>query len=104
MMLYVNEGLKNTACSPTFTDVRDGIIQAAIDKLWWRRRLPSMGRLRELWSRHRRGERRSREYVADQRLSGARVLPRWAAHRESDSEKPTDLLDGRLRLDGGRRT
>ena len=31
MMLYVNEGLKNTACSPTFTDVRDGIIQAAID-------------------------------------------------------------------------
>ena len=31
MMLYVNEGLKNTACSPTFTQVRDGIIQAAID-------------------------------------------------------------------------
>lgn len=31
MMLYVNEGLKNTACSPTFTDVRDGIIQAATD-------------------------------------------------------------------------
>ncbi|HSB60819.1 MAG TPA: M36 family metallopeptidase, partial [Vicinamibacteria bacterium] len=29
MMLYVNEGLKNTACSPTFTQVRDGIIQAA---------------------------------------------------------------------------
>ena len=28
-MLYVNEGLKNTICSPTFTDVRDGIIQAA---------------------------------------------------------------------------
>ena len=28
-MLYINEGLKNTACSPTFTDVRDGIIQAA---------------------------------------------------------------------------
>ncbi|MCB1689558.1 MAG: M36 family metallopeptidase [Halioglobus sp.] len=27
-MLYVNEGLKNTACSPTFTDVRDGILQA----------------------------------------------------------------------------
>lgn len=31
MMLYVNEGLKNTACNPTFTQVRDGIIQAAID-------------------------------------------------------------------------
>jgi hypothetical protein len=31
MMLYVNEGLKNTACSPTFVNVRDGIIQAAMD-------------------------------------------------------------------------
>ncbi|MCB1055201.1 MAG: M36 family metallopeptidase [Acidobacteria bacterium] len=31
MMLYVNEGLKNTACSPTFLDARDGIIQAAVD-------------------------------------------------------------------------
>jgi extracellular elastinolytic metalloproteinase len=31
MMLYVNEGLKNTACSPTFLNVRDGILQAAID-------------------------------------------------------------------------
>ena len=30
-MLYINEGLKNSACSPTFTDVRDGIIQAAVD-------------------------------------------------------------------------
>ncbi|MCZ6753892.1 MAG: M36 family metallopeptidase, partial [Gemmatimonadetes bacterium] len=30
-LLYVNEGLKNTACSPTFTDARDGIIQTAID-------------------------------------------------------------------------
>ena len=30
-MLYVNEGLMNTACSSTFTDVRDGIIQAAAD-------------------------------------------------------------------------
>jgi len=30
-MLYVNEGLKNTACSPTFTAARDGIIQAATD-------------------------------------------------------------------------
>lgn len=29
MMLYVNEGLKFTACSPTFLQVRDGIIQAA---------------------------------------------------------------------------
>ncbi|MDJ0941896.1 MAG: M36 family metallopeptidase [Kiloniellales bacterium] len=28
-MLYVNEGLKNTACSPTFVETRDGIIQAA---------------------------------------------------------------------------
>jgi len=28
-MLYVNEGLKFTACSPTFLDTRDGIIQAA---------------------------------------------------------------------------
>ena len=31
MMLYVNEGLKNTACNPTFTQIRDGIIQAAMD-------------------------------------------------------------------------
>ena len=31
MMLYINEGLKNTACSPTFLDARDGIIQAATD-------------------------------------------------------------------------
>ncbi len=30
-MLYVNEGLKNTACSPTFLNARDGIIQAAVD-------------------------------------------------------------------------
>ena len=30
-MLYVNEGLQNTSCSQTFTDVRDGIIQAATD-------------------------------------------------------------------------
>ncbi len=30
-MLYVNEGLKNTACSPTFTQARDGIVQAAVD-------------------------------------------------------------------------
>ncbi|MBT8145054.1 MAG: M36 family metallopeptidase, partial [Gammaproteobacteria bacterium] len=30
-MLYVNEGLKNTICQPTFADVRDGIIQAATD-------------------------------------------------------------------------
>lgn len=30
-MLYVNEGLMNTSCSPAFTDVRDGIIQAATD-------------------------------------------------------------------------
>jgi len=28
-LYYVNEGLKNTACSPTFTQNRDGIIQAA---------------------------------------------------------------------------
>ncbi|MCE2029967.1 extracellular metalloproteinase [Sessilibacter corallicola] len=27
-LFYVNEGLKNTACSPTFTDARDGIITA----------------------------------------------------------------------------
>lgn len=31
MMLYVNEGLKNAACNPTFTQLRDGIIQAAVD-------------------------------------------------------------------------
>jgi extracellular elastinolytic metalloproteinase len=30
-MLYVVEGLKNTACNPTFTQVRDGIVQAAVD-------------------------------------------------------------------------
>ncbi len=28
-MFYVNEGLKNTACSPTFVDARDGVIDAA---------------------------------------------------------------------------
>jgi extracellular elastinolytic metalloproteinase len=31
MLLYFTEGLKNTACNPTFTDARDGIIQAATD-------------------------------------------------------------------------
>ena len=31
MMLYVNEGMKNTSCSPTFLDARDGVIQAAED-------------------------------------------------------------------------
>jgi extracellular elastinolytic metalloproteinase len=30
-LLYVNEGLKNTLCSPTFVDARDGILQAALD-------------------------------------------------------------------------
>ena len=30
-VFYVTEGLKNTACSPTFVDARDGIIQAAAD-------------------------------------------------------------------------
>lgn len=30
-LFYYNEGLKNTACSPTFVDNRDGIIQAATD-------------------------------------------------------------------------
>lgn len=30
-MLYVNAGLMNTTCSPTFVDVRDGILQAALD-------------------------------------------------------------------------
>ncbi len=30
-MLYLNEGLKNTACSPTFVANRDGMIQAAAD-------------------------------------------------------------------------
>ncbi|WP_342375404.1 extracellular metalloproteinase [Myxococcus stipitatus] len=29
MLLYLTEGLKNTPCSPTFTQVRDGIITAA---------------------------------------------------------------------------
>jgi extracellular elastinolytic metalloproteinase len=31
MILYVVEGMKNTSCSPTFVDCRDGIIQAATD-------------------------------------------------------------------------
>ena len=31
VMFYVNEGLKNTACSPTFVNSRDGMIQAAMD-------------------------------------------------------------------------
>lgn len=30
-MLYVTEGLMNTPCSPSFTDLRDGILQAALD-------------------------------------------------------------------------
>jgi hypothetical protein len=28
-LLYINEGLQNTKCSPTFTDNRDGILAAA---------------------------------------------------------------------------
>ncbi len=28
-LFYINEGLKNTACSPTFINARDGVIQAA---------------------------------------------------------------------------
>lgn len=31
MMLYMQEGMANTPCSPTFLDARDGIIQAAAD-------------------------------------------------------------------------
>ena len=30
-LLYFTEGMKNTICSPTFADMRDGIIQAATD-------------------------------------------------------------------------
>ncbi len=30
-LFYVTEGLKNTACSPTFLDARDGIIAAVVD-------------------------------------------------------------------------
>ncbi|NJL27060.1 MAG: hypothetical protein HC897_03835, partial [Thermoanaerobaculia bacterium] len=30
-MLYVTEGLKDTACSPSFLNTRDGVIQAAMD-------------------------------------------------------------------------
>ncbi|NRA00967.1 MAG: metalloprotease [Myxococcales bacterium] len=30
-LLYVTEGMKNTICSPTFVDSRDGILQVAID-------------------------------------------------------------------------
>ncbi len=30
-MLYINEGLKETACGPSFIDARDGIIQAVTD-------------------------------------------------------------------------
>ncbi|WP_058119386.1 M36 family metallopeptidase [Photobacterium kishitanii] len=30
-LLYFTEGLKNTICSPSFIDARDGVIQAAID-------------------------------------------------------------------------
>ncbi len=30
-MLYINEGLKDTACGPSFLDTRDGVIQAAVD-------------------------------------------------------------------------
>ncbi len=30
-MLYVNAGLQNSICGPAFTDVRDGMIQAAVD-------------------------------------------------------------------------
>ena len=31
MLLYVAEGVQNAACTPTFTQMRDGIIQAAAD-------------------------------------------------------------------------
>lgn len=30
-MLYFNQGLQNTICSPTFIDARDGVVQAAVD-------------------------------------------------------------------------
>jgi extracellular elastinolytic metalloproteinase len=30
-MLYVNEGMKNVVCNPTFTDMRDAIMQSAVD-------------------------------------------------------------------------
>jgi len=30
-MLYVNEGMQNTVCSPTFLDARDGVLQAVQD-------------------------------------------------------------------------
>ncbi|MCH9652005.1 MAG: M36 family metallopeptidase [Deltaproteobacteria bacterium] len=30
-LLYINEGLKDTACGPSFLDSRDGVIQAAMD-------------------------------------------------------------------------
>jgi len=30
-MLYMTEGLMNTPCSPTFTDLRDGVLLAALD-------------------------------------------------------------------------
>ncbi len=32
-LLYVTEGLKNIPCEPTFLDVRDGILQAAVDTM-----------------------------------------------------------------------
>ncbi len=44
MMLYVNEGLKNTACNPTFTQVRDGILAGRRGQPRRRGRVPRCGR------------------------------------------------------------
>ena len=74
MMLYVNEGMKNTACSPTFLDARDGIIQAAVDnhggedvcRLWDAFARRGLG--------YRRNDRRAGHYRRHRRLRCARRM------------------------------
>ena len=95
MMLYVNEGLKNTICRPTFTDVRDGIIQAAMDnhggedvcRMWTAFAAFGLG--------IERGERRAQQHDAHQRLQRARVLPgRRRDHRLHRRLRDEPGLDG----------
>ena len=94
-MLYVNEGLKNTACNPTFTQVRDGIIQAAADnhggedvcRIWEAFAAFGLGT--------QRGQRRRRQHHADERLQRSRVLPGWWGHHGVLAIPSRPVSDGR---------
>ena len=59
MMLYVNEGLKNTTCSPTFTHSPRRHHPGGRRQPRRRGRVPHVGSLRRLRPRHERGQRRA---------------------------------------------